>query len=727
MPPGNALEAVPKQVELISPHYSWDTSAFSSPANPSPISWTHDGRVGDSSRHVGEEVEQPEHIAAYFIESLLARVRNVGYSFAAPDSVHKAVKAIRRRKALTPADNVVGKRNVGLNRRTADALGSRGQAPATVDAAAALIDDIRGFGPHARVRAPGYINAAVSIGTAASGGRRITNEAPLQEPFSVFIPPPFRILFLVALGLLCWSANLRGLRRLGLDADGLMSPETKVKVLPHHQVRREQMGAAVVNTNSQRDLFSSSRTLVGSVDTELAVYFRHPGPQETAAFHLGLMCLIWTSVCWIAYRLYAFHSVFFGGDQVGGFAHARGRHAQAMQSIAVFGAFVVTIWPGDVAYRSMRKALGKQLLLVCRPSFKQVILFPQILFADILTSFARVFGDLWLTMCFLWPKSDTPAWWNGKGSVAVPILVSLPYAIRLRQCLSEYNMSQPAPGTNEKPLKPLYNAAKYASAFPVIWLSVMQGDAKNQDETTNSSAFFYLWILSVLLNSFFSFWWDVTHDWGLDMLRWETWTNTSTMVAQGVKSFHKKSFSSIPMTKQQSSSTSNSMTSPTKESGKRSPTLSNGTNSHLRPHHMLGGSLNGGQSQINGGGGGTTNHSRSRSAFLRSPEHVMLFPPIVYQLAVTCDLLLRFAWSLKLSSHLHHIIELESTAFYLEALEIVRRWAWTFLRIEWEACKRKSWEAEGSMESLTLSTLRSDNETLREDVSVNCERLTRLM
>jgi len=295
---------------------------------------------------------------------------------------------------------------------------------------------------------------------------------------------------------------------------------------------------------------------------------------------------------------------------------------------------------------------------------------------------------------------------------------SLPYAIRLRQCLSEYNVSLPKPGTRDKPMKPLYNAAKYASAFPVIWLSVMQGDSKIEDDSVaNSSAFFYLWVLAVLVNSFFSFWWDVTHDWGLEMLRWDTWTNTSSMVAQGVKSFHKKGFSSMPI----------NMTKPT-DSGRKSPppvpdsnvASNDPSNTHLRPHHMLGGSQN--QGATNGGGilanGTASSHNRNRSAFLRAPEHVMLFPPIVYQLAVTCDLILRFAWSLKLSSHLHHIIELESTAFYLEAMEIIRRWAWTFLRVEWEACKRKSWEAEGSMESLTLSTLRSDNQASRDDVSV---------
>jgi hypothetical protein len=46
--------------------------------------------------------------------------------------------------------------------------------------------------------------------------------------------------------------------------------------------------------------------------------------------------------------------------------------------------------------------------------------------------------------------------------------MSLPYVIRLRQCLIEFKRSR-EPGTQH-----LFNALKYASAFPVILLSAMQ-------------------------------------------------------------------------------------------------------------------------------------------------------------------------------------------------------------------------------------------------------------
>lgn len=45
---------------------------------------------------------------------------------------------------------------------------------------------------------------------------------------------------------------------------------------------------------------------------------------------------------------------------------------------------------------------------------------------------------------------------------------SLPYLIRLRQCLIEYN----SPTNSSR--RPLFNAIKYASSFPVIFLSAAQ-------------------------------------------------------------------------------------------------------------------------------------------------------------------------------------------------------------------------------------------------------------
>jgi hypothetical protein len=222
---------------------------------------------------------------------------------------------------------------------------------------------------------------------------------------------------------------------------------------------------------------------------------------------------------------------------------------------------------------------------------------------------------------------------------------------------------------------------------------------------------FYLWMFSVFFNSFYSFWWDVTHDWGLEMLKWKTWANTPSLMKHGISRIHRRTESS-PNPNAKANRAPSSRSSPSAEGGHfaaHSSTLqANGSNGSAHGRHQSTAAALAEEAGLSDVGGVDLRkeHRRTESKFLRAKEYEMLFPPIAYQCAVICDLILRFTWSLKLSSHLHHLIELESTAFYLEALEILRRWAWTYLRVEWEACKRKEWEDESSMESLTLASLR---------------------
>lgn len=45
-------------------------------------------------------------------------------------------------------------------------------------------------------------------------------------------------------------------------------------------------------------------------------------------------------------------------------------------------------------------------------------------------------------------------------------------------------------------------------------------------------------------------------------------------------------------------------------------------------------------------------------------------------------------WSIKLSSHLYSQSDGSVLIFWLEIAEVLRRWIWVFLRIEWEIVKR---------------------------------------
>lgn len=81
-----------------------------------------------------------------------------------------------------------------------------------------------------------------------------------------------------------------------------------------------------------------------------------------------------------------------------------------------------------------------------------------------------------------------------------------------------------------------------------------------------------------------------------------------------------------------------------------------------------------------------TNHERQQHPYgLRS---TLLFPLPVYPLLVFLNLVLRLTWSIKLSSHLHSKTDGSVAIFWLEMAEVVRRWMWVFVRVEWEVIKR---------------------------------------
>lgn len=83
---------------------------------------------------------------------------------------------------------------------------------------------------------------------------------------------------------------------------------------------------------------------------------------------------------------------------------------------------------------------------------------------------------------------------------------SLPYLVRFRQCLIDYR----APGNTSA--RPLYNALKYATSFPVIYLSAAQrivvselravkGDVVVHQAWHGEHALFRLWSVSPLFPS----------------------------------------------------------------------------------------------------------------------------------------------------------------------------------------------------------------------------------
>ncbi|KAK4647762.1 protein-ER retention protein [Podospora bellae-mahoneyi] len=143
--------------------------------------------------------------------------------------------------------------------------------------------------------------------------------------------------------------------------------------------------------------------------------------------------------------------------------------------------------------------------------------FGDILLADVLTSYAKVLADLFVCLCMFLTSNGSATARPDRGcggDVLVPVIMAVPSAIRLRQCLIEYVRVRSAPLREATGWggQHLANAAKYSTAFPVIVIGAM---LRNQTEA--SPGLSRAWIAACLLNSFYSFYWDVAKDWDLTL------------------------------------------------------------------------------------------------------------------------------------------------------------------------------------------------------------------
>ncbi|XVE66306.1 hypothetical protein DITRI_Ditri08aG0070400 [Diplodiscus trichospermus] len=273
------------------------------------------------------------------------------------------------------------------------------------------------------------------------------------------------------------------------------------------------------------------------------------------------------------------------------YSHGEVSLAASQPVLLYFAVLMILIFPFDIFYFSSRYYLLRTLWRIVLPL--QAITFSDFFLADILTSTAKVFSDMERSVCRMVHRQvATIAWFEadsvcGSHSIAIPLVLVLPYLFRFFQCLRQYRDS------GEK--STLLNALKYSTAVPVIFLSALKYHVL-PDSWTN----FYrpLWLLSSVLNSLYSFYWDVTRDWDLS----------------GFTRIFKFS----------------------------KPNLYS---------HLL--------------------HGRTW----------------VYVWVIGSNLILRCTWTYKLSSHLRHNY---LTVFTIAALEIFRRFQWTFFRVENEWNKMNS-------------------------------------
>lgn len=128
--------------------------------------------------------------------------------------------------------------------------------------------------------------------------------------------------------------------------------------------------------------------------------------------------------------------------------------------------------------------------------------FGDILLADVLTSYAKVLGDLFVTGCMLlsskYSSTAKPDRGCG-GAVLVPLILSVPSLIRLRQCSIEFlrvrrsRRQSGSYGSSRWGGQHLANAVKYFSALPVIILSALQRGYNSHSIGISETALFRLW------------------------------------------------------------------------------------------------------------------------------------------------------------------------------------------------------------------------------------------
>ncbi|KIJ49453.1 hypothetical protein M422DRAFT_225193 [Sphaerobolus stellatus SS14] len=417
-----------------------------------------------------------------------------------------------------------------------------------------------------------------------------------------FVPLPWRVLFLIGAALLSWTSNLHLLHLLGIDT------------------------AFALDMHSSSHLpYSHAAGSSGSTHLYVALY------------KLFATYASWCFGCWMLFRAFC-----------GGNVEIMDQYKTIPQLCGLV-AFIVLICPYNIVRKRERDLFLHGLYRCFFSPFKHPIYFSDVIMADIFTSLAKVFGDFWISACMLAPGGSLRSFpvQTGWMRLVPSFMMSAPYLIRFRQCLVEFLS---APYLSDK--RALFNAIKYATAFPVIFLSTAQSQvieelaaSKGADVTRTpwygEQNLFKLWLLAVAINSGYSFWWDVTNDWGLSLLK-PNWARTQPHPSALL----------MPQTP-----TSPVWSADLDESLPPAPALS-------RPH--------------------PTKPQQSRGL-----RRVLLFNDhMVYYVAIALDLVLRLTWSLRLSSHLYTLADIEGGVFLLEALEIIRRWVWVFFRVEWEVAKR---------------------------------------
>ncbi|PHH88663.1 hypothetical protein CDD83_7247 [Cordyceps sp. RAO-2017] len=288
---------------------------------------------------------------------------------------------------------------------------------------------------------------------------------PQLDAFSLVFPLPYRVGFIVTLAVWGWGFNLHYLCLAGIDVPALIRYPGRTS--PHH---------AAHHVSTYRLATALSSLFVLSIGLFWLLTWRVP--SRVVAYD-------WLPMTYLV----ALAALFFAPlrNLPGG---GRRRFLATLRRVGI----------GGIAEAHDGK-------------------FGDILLADVLTSYAKVGGDLFVTLCMFFSpggsSTDRPDR-NCGGTVVVPLLMAVPSLIRFRQCITEYLRVRRAPYRESTGWggQHLANALKYSTAFPVLITSSLQRSAESDGAR---AALYRAWLAAVLLNSLYSFYWDVAKDWDLTL------------------------------------------------------------------------------------------------------------------------------------------------------------------------------------------------------------------
>ncbi|KAK0181164.1 hypothetical protein PV327_003470 [Microctonus hyperodae] len=154
-----------------------------------------------------------------------------------------------------------------------------------------------------------------------------------------------------------------------------------------------------------------------------------------------------------------------------------------------------------------------------RISFRMIIApfafvnFADFWLADQLNSLVTPLLDFHFLICFYITNGD---WLNAgdttrcmSGSLFIrPIVSCLPAWFRFAQCIRRYRDSKEA-------FPHLANAGKYSTTFLVVITATLRQYYANNYSNHLESPWLWLWVVSCVINSIYSYTWDIKMDWGL--------------------------------------------------------------------------------------------------------------------------------------------------------------------------------------------------------------------